>query len=305
MSVEPGLACVILAHSDPAQLHRMIAAVDPFPVFLHVDSRVPHEMFRAMTDGLPSRCTVLERFPTGWATWGAVTAELEGYRAALAATDASHVALLSGSDYPIASPAEITGLLASHVDESFALINPLPFPAWGRSGGLSRLRYRHWAFGKRMLRLPIPRRLPKGIVFGGGSSSKILSREHALAVVEVADRHPELVQFWRRSWAGDETFVYSILGSPALVPGWQEHHIDANLWRIDWGETPRKSPAWLGWDHRDALLSRRETPDQLYPHVFARKFSTETSGDLLDAIDAAISRRTTAAAAPSSLADHD
>jgi hypothetical protein len=263
-------------------------------------------MYRALTAGLPPRCTVLERFPTGWATWGAVIAELEGYRAAMAATDASHVVLLSGSDYPVASPAEITELLASHIDESFALINPLPYPAWGRSGGFSRLRYRHWAFGKRMLRLPVPRRLPKGIVFGGGSSSKILSREHALAVVEVADQHPELVRFWQRSWASDETFVYSILGSPNLVPGWQGHHIDASLWRIDWGETPRKSPAWLGMDHREALLSRRETPDQLYPPVFARKFSTETSGDLLDAIDAEVSRRAEAGVvASSSRADHD
>jgi hypothetical protein len=181
--------------------------------------------------------------------------------------------------------------LEGHIGDSFAVVNELPYAAWGKSGGLSRLRYRHWGFGKRMLRLPIPRRLPQDITFTGGSQSKVLARDHARAVVQVADEHQELVRFWRRAWVPDETFVYSILNSPKFVPSWKEQLVSANLWWIGWDSTRRKSPPWLGMDHRDKLLSRQKPAGQQVPVLFARKFSTEFSTPVLDTIDARFSLR--------------
>jgi len=281
----PGLACVILAHADPEQVKRLIDALDPFPVFLHVDARTPDDVFKAMTTGLPARCMLIERVATGWATWGAVEAELRGYRAALDSTDATHIALLSGSDYPLASTSEIRKLLHDHPRDSFTGVFPLPFSQWGRSGGFSRLRYRHWAFGKRMLRLPIPRALPRDITFAGGPSNKVLSREHAEIVVRAADEHPELVRFWKRTWSSDETFVYSILSTPRFAPRFFEENVPENLWWIAWSEVRRKSPPWLGAESIDRLLARKVWSGQAMESVFARKFSTVESGAALDAID--------------------
>ena len=93
----------------------------------------------------------------------------------------------TGSDYPLANPAEITALLEAHRDESFLIAHPLPHAAWGASGGVARMRYRHWAWRKHMLRLPIPRRVPRDVVFAGGSQLKVLARQHAAAVVDVVD----------------------------------------------------------------------------------------------------------------------
>jgi len=285
------LAVVVLAHGDPDHVHRLVEALDPFPVFLHCDVRTPDDVFGAMTAGLPSRVRVLPRQRTGWARWENVAAEIEGYRAALAETDASHVALMTGSDYPLAGADELRDLLARHAGRSIVLFHALPHPNWGQNGGFSRLRYRHWAWRKHMIRLPVARALPADVVLAGGSQLKLLARAHVEAVVRAYDEEPGLVAFWRRSWVADETFVPSILSSPRFVPNWASEHVATSLWWIGWDGKRRKSPPWLTEEHADWVLARQTHPDQPLPHMFARKFSTALSGPLLDRIDAAFGLR--------------
>lgn len=282
---EPGLACIVLAHTDPIQVRRLLGALDPFPVFLHVDSRTPDSVYQAMLAGRPERCLPLERRRTGWARWENVVAEIEGYRAALALTRCSHLALLTGTDYPLASAEEIRDLMAQNLGRSFASIDTLPHPAWGQDHGFARLRYRHWALGKHMVRLPIPRRMPRDVVFAGGSQLKILSREHARAIVDAYDRNPRLARFWKRSWIPDETFIPTLLSTRRFVPEWEDEHVPAAPWWIDWSGTSRKSPAWLGPADVSRVLSRRVYDTQPAPAIFARKFQTGFSTPLLDAID--------------------
>src|SRR5207248_358251 len=157
------------AHADPIHVRRLVAALEPFPVYLHCDSRTSPSVYAEMTDGLPSRCRLMPRIATGWARWQNVEAELTGYRLALQETDATHVAAMTGTDYPIASAAAITARLTASPTTSFADYDVLPKREWGRSGGLARLRYPHWAYRKHMLRVPIPRPLPDGVVPAGGS----------------------------------------------------------------------------------------------------------------------------------------
>ena len=281
----PELACVVLAHSDPQQVHRLIEALDPFPVFLHVDARATTDTFEAITAGIPDRATVLRRKATAWATFGAVEAEIEGYRAATAHDGITHVVLLSGSDYPLASIAEIRETLRAHRGFSLGPVAPLPYKEWGRTGGFDRLRYRHWAVGKRMLRLPIPRRLPRDVRFAGGSSSKILAVEHARALVAAYDANPDLVAFWRRTWSSDETFVNSILSTPRFVPGWQEHHVNSPLWWINWAGARKKSPPFVESEFLPSLLQRRWDDEQPLSFLFARKFATGISTPVMDELD--------------------
>jgi hypothetical protein len=284
-TVSPELACVVLAHADPHQVHRLIEALDPFPVYLHVDARASDEMFAAITGGPSERTVILPRRATAWATWGAVEAEIEGYRAALAHPGVTHIVLLSGSDYPLASIAEMRETLRAHRGDSLGPVATLPYEEWGRSGGFDRLRYRHWAVGKRMLRIPIPRRLPRGVAFAGGSSSKILAVEHARALVDTYDNHPELIDFWRRTWSSDETFVNSILNTPRFVPGWREHHVNTPLWWINWAGPRKKSPPFVQMDFLPSMLVRRWDDEQPLSFLFARKFATGVSDEVMDALD--------------------
>ncbi len=293
MPVQSGLAdklaCVVLAHNDPAQVRRLIDALDPFPVFLHCDRRTKDDVFAAMTDKLPDRCVVLPRLPTPWAGWNAAAAEISGYRAALAQTGATHLAMMSGSDYPLASTSRIADYLDSRKGRSIALFERLPRPAWGRDGGMSRLRYVHRPIRRFPLRVPIPRRIPADIVPAGGSVLKVLSRHHAQQLVDAFDARPDLVAFWRHTLCADETFVASILNTPAFVPDWAAAHIDADLWYIEWLGQGRKSPEWMTTAHL-AVLRERSLGAAGEPALFARKFSSTMSAEVLDAIDATLRR---------------
>jgi hypothetical protein len=280
-----GLACVVLAHADPAHTRRLVAALDPWPVFLHCDSRTPPAVFAAMTSDLPDRVTVLPRRPTPWGSWGAVLAEVEGYRAALATTSVSHVALLTGSDYPVVSPAVLREDLAALPGRSITESRPLPLPQWGHGGGMWRLRYRFWPWGKRMLVLPVPRRLPTDVVPAGGSQLKVLARQDAEAVVRAVDTRPDLTGFWRRTWIPDETFVHSVLHSPTLVPDFAFRQVPGMAWYIRWDGAPRKSPPWLTRADLPDLHRIRAAQPQGAPILFARKFSSTVEPGVLDEID--------------------
>jgi Core-2/I-Branching enzyme len=282
-AVPPSLACVVLAHTDPVHVRRLIAALDPFPVFLHCDVRTSDDVFARMTEGLPDRVTVMPRRRTAWARWEMVAAELDGYRAALR-TGASHVALLTGSDYPLASTAQIAEFLATIPGRSVTLSQPLPIPQWGHGGGFWRLRFRFRAWNQRMLLLPVPRRLPRGVVPAGGSQLKLLAREHAATVVSVADGRPDLVRYWRSTWIPDETFVYSVLHTPALAPGFLDQRVEGTAWYIKWDEAPRKSPPWLTSADLPELARARDGLHGV-PALFARKFSSTVDPGVVDAVD--------------------
>lgn len=277
------LAVAVLAHADPAQLHRLVAALDPLPVILHVDANTPPALHEQMVAGLPGRVVLTERVPTRWATFGAVRAELLTYRAALEATDATHVAWLSGADYPLMSVPDIEHALGGMLGRSLADVRELPIPYWGMSGGLGRLRYRHWQWRRHVVRLPVPRRLPAGLVPAGGPAQKVLARHHVEAIVRAVDTRPELPRFWERVWAPDETFTPTILATPALVPDWAQAHEQHLAWCIDWTDGT-KSPPWLGMGHLDRLREHRAAPGAL-PRFFARKFHSRESAQLLDAVD--------------------
>jgi hypothetical protein len=208
---------------------------------------------------------------------------LDGYRAALK-TGASHVAVLTGTDYPVMSTAAIADALGGMLGRSITESSPLPIPQWGHGGGYWRLRYRFGAWRKHMLWLPVPRRLPSGIVFAGGSQLKVLAREHVEAVVRTVQARPDLVRYWRSTWIPDETFVYSVLHTPELVPGFLERRVEGNAWYIRWDGAARKSPPWLTSADLPELARRRSEPPGGVPTFFARKFSSADPA-VLDEID--------------------
>lgn len=277
---------MVLAYDAPDQLRRLIDALDPLTVFLHVDARTPQATFDAMTHGLPERVhLVTRRVPTAWATFGAVRAELICYEQALAQSSATHFAWLSGSDYPLVSVDDLRSILTPLVGVSIADFRPLPLPNWGMSGGFGRLRYYHWAVHRHALRLPIPRRVPTGLTLAGGPVQKILARHHVEALLAAVARRPDVLRFWRRAWAPDETFVATIMSTPTLVPDWSDHHLHRLAWLIDWRAQPIQGPPFLTMDDLERIQEARRPSDGAFPRLFGRKFSSTTSADLLDAVD--------------------
>lgn len=276
-------AVVVVAHDKPRQLHRLIAALDPLPVFLHVDANTPDEVHRAMVNGLPDRVELLPRLRAGWARFEVLEAEVAGYRAALSATDAEHIVLLTGADYPLAPVSTICAELAALGGLSSGDMWSVPSPHWGVLGGYDRFwfRQRPWRQHRLALLVP-PRRVPRGLEPHGGSQSKVLSRRHAQIVVGVWDSRPDLVHFFRRAWTPDEVFIPTVLNSPRFADWGTEAESGPHRWVIEWPPGRAKNPRWLGVDDLD-LLRRARTREQS-PAWFARKFA-EDSDDLVALVD--------------------
>jgi hypothetical protein len=311
------LAAVILAHGDPVQLRRLVAALDDMPIFLHCDAKTAPPMFEAMTRGLPRRVTVCERIPTRLASWSLVRAELTALRQAVARTRAEHIAVLSGSDYPLVSMQALVDELRAWRGRSYFRNVPLPFPGWGGSrgrqdGGLWRLQHRFLTFRDQVvhirgipLRWPVKRRVPPELTLRASSQWKIYARRHAELLLTVVDTRPDLLRFWRTTFIPDESFAASVLGSRAVVGSDALEPCLAQAWFMRWG--PRiEHPRWLTSADFDALADVRHAlpanpdvvtgdhgTDTAVAHarkLFARKFSAGVDTAVLDRIDRELRR---------------
>lgn len=93
---------VILAHTEPVLLRRLVERLQPYPVVVHVDARVDAAPFR----GLPRTTLVSDRVAARWGSYSIVEATRRLYVEALPLADPEdHVVLLSGQCYP-ARPVE-------------------------------------------------------------------------------------------------------------------------------------------------------------------------------------------------------
>jgi hypothetical protein len=300
------LAAVVLAHNDPVHLHRLVGALEDVPVFLHCDAKTPPEVFDAMTRGLPRRVTVCARIPTTLASWSLVRAEMIALREAVARTRAPHIAVLSGSDYPLVSVQTLVEELAAWRDRSYFRNVPLPFVGWSH-GGLWRFQHRFLTRGDQVVhvrgipvRWPVKRTVPRELTLRASSQWKIYARRHAELLLAVADSRPDLIRFWRTTYVPDESFAASVLGSRALVGDDALPPCAAQTWFMRWG--PRiEHPTWLTSADFDALAAARRAPsadpavvtgpngsDSTVPRalkMFARKFSTAVDTAVLDRID--------------------
>jgi hypothetical protein len=305
------LAAVILAHRDPTHLKRLVAALDDVPVFLHCDARTPDSVAGEMLRGLPPRVTVLPRRDMRMSSWSLMAGELDALRTALSRTRAEHVAVLSGSDYPLVSMQALVEELAPWRGRSYFWNVPLPFSSWDTprhpDGGLWRLRHRFLtrrdavAFWRRIpLRSPVPRRLPAGVELRASSQFKIYTRHHVERLLRVVDTRPDLVGFWRSTLVPNETFPASVLASPALAEGDALAPCRAHPWYIRWPEKDSSHPCWLSLADLPGLAKARwaeplgpdaalrPSTDKELPgrKLFARKFATDVDTEVLDRIDA-------------------
>jgi hypothetical protein len=308
------LAAIVLAHSDPTHLKRLVAALEDVPIVLHCDAKAPRQVAQQMLQGLPSRVTLSERLRTSRASWSLVEAELNALRHAVRLSSARHIAVLSGTDYPLVSMQELVDQLASWDGQSLFRNVPIPFPWWDtpthQDGGLWRVQHRFMTLrGQALLWRDLPlywpgrRRIPPELELRASSQWKIYARVHVELLLHMVDSRPDLVRFWRSTHAPEESFAASMLGSRAMLGSLAMPPCLALAWYIVWQGTS-SHPRWLCSTDFDRLAEARWAPPiepaeavgapglEIRPHrkLFARKFSTGVDTEVLDRIDADLRR---------------
>jgi hypothetical protein len=301
------VAFVILAHNDAPKVRRLIGALGDSDVFLHCDRNTADDVARAMVPGGTARVHWVPRRRTKLATWSLVDAELAGLSRAVQTTQATHIAVLSGSCYPLVSMGYLADELSGWQGLSRLELNRLPYPGWStrqfRDGGLWRVNRRFLGWRGQLLTIrhrPVPtfrRRVPHELSLYGSSQWKIYARDHASALLELLSATPSLRSFWQKTYIPDELCVASLLKSPDLVGPIADQVVDDLPWFIRWPASgPSMHPDWLGESDLAALRSASAAPPadpsrQIDPRerpafgkLFARKIGSASSG-LLDRID--------------------
>ncbi len=308
------IAAVVLAHTDPVHLKRLVHALDDTPIVLHCDATTPEDVVHEMARGLPARVTLCDRIATRRASWSLVEAELTALRRVIKASGAGHVAVLSGTDYPLLSMEEICEQVEAWDGQSFFGNVPLPFPQWNtrahQDGGLWRMRYRFLTRrGQAVflrgvpLRWPRERQIPPEIELRASLQWKIYARHHVEMLLHAVDTRPDLVRFWRSTHMPEESFPASMLGSRALFGSYALPPCRAHAWFVTWPDAG-SHPQWLRsadfdrlaearWaapiDPGRALAESGRHPAQ-HRKLFARKFSTSVDTQVLDRIDSELRR---------------
>jgi hypothetical protein len=288
------IAFLVLAHGDEAHLRRLTQRLKPNPIFVHWDlkSGSPPSI-----DGVEF---ITKRKAVYWAGFSMVEATIELIRAALLKySNVETLALLSGSCYPAKninainesiSKMELSSINCFRASESPHLKNLLAKRVW-RDGILPRQisgnslgRFSEKAIRKILnaaLGL-ISKRKPEDLVLYHGSQWWVLRKEIAEYALRIFETRPDIVNFFRFTFAPDESFFHSVVHSshlsekcsPPIKNVERGVFLTANIHLID-----RSLSRTFKEDDLEEIIQSRK--------LFFRKVDTKSSSSLLDKIDQA------------------
>lgn len=293
------LAYLISVYRDPAHLARLIGALDgDADFYVHIDANVDAAPFRA---ALPANVVLVPRHRVSWGGWEQVEYQREMLKAALASgREYSHLVCLSGQDYPLWSNRRIHAFFEEHADKELICgYNITRGTSEAQREKVTRLHpFRDLPLRNRWLKdkmvvasrnilkfLGLKRKAQ--VMLGGelkdvffGSDYWALTPACARRVLDVLEREPEMVDYFRRSYVPSELCVQTIVfnspfASKALLHEGEYVGLTAltPLHFIDYGACVKVLDG--------ADLQRLKERDKM----FCRKVVTGPSDALADEID--------------------
>lgn len=285
------IAFLILAHTDPPQLERLVKAIDyDCRIFIHVDEKSDIRHFFSLN--LPDTVEFIkDRTRVHWAGFNMIKATLAIIKAALdSGEDYSHLVLLSGQDYPIKPIAQLYEFLTSAPNKQFIrFISIKDSPEYYLKRARKYWFYDRWApkFDTKLRKkvgsitsVFFKKKLLKDIDHAYGCQMWAITPACARYVVDYAENNKDFVRWHKTSPAPDETFFHTIVAnSPFLnqTEGFKKYkgrgvYQFANLHVIH-------HSANKIYDVTD--FEELKNSDK----YFVRKVTTEKSSKLLDRID--------------------
>lgn len=293
-------AFLILAHEDPAQLRRLIHALDDphFDIFVHVSANAELAAYRFEAYELRhSRLTVLEeRITTYWGDMSLVEVMLALYRKAFANGPYERHITLSGLDYPLKSNAEILKALGDP-NREFIQARPLGKDLAFKIQGIYLWKYHILARIARHLVCNYPVVMhPSRLKIRKGDREKaevyFSSQWHALSgdcvgwMLKTLEENPKIERFFRYAYAPDELLIPTLVcNSPfadRIIPGYFPEN-------QDFEELFVSLPAihCLRRENKNVVVFRETDYHMLMNSgkLFCRKVRTGISDSLMDKID--------------------
>ncbi len=274
------IAHLILVHSAPVQLSRLIGALEDETAifFVHLDGKADPGMVASL-QGRQNVVLVSDRVKVSWGAYSIVEATLRGFKAILdSGLDFGYVNLLSGTDYPLKSPAEIHDFFSQSAGKNYMEYYHI-YTDWTEA--IPRLTGYHLTnydfpgkelVQKWMNKLLPARTMPEGLEPVGRSQWMSLSMDAVRYITEYLDAHPAVTRFFKLTWAPDEIIFQTILYNSPL----RSSLVNDNLRYIDWSQG-KASPKVLTEEDLDRMMASGK--------LFARKFDQTKFPAVIDKID--------------------
>lgn len=277
MSSGMRIAYIVLAYKNPEQVLRLLRRLetDHSSFVVHVDQRTDDAVYEEMRRGARSLAAVhfVKRHRCFWGGFALVRATLTGIDYLISRqVPFDYAALLTGQDYPLASPSAIKRLLSDAEGRSFMSSWRLPSDYWGHRGGLDRIEDWHLVSYRALhIGLPWKRKIPGGLEPFGGDAYWCLARPVVEYVRDFVEQRKSLMRFFEHVLIPDELFFQTIIMNSPLG----NTIINDHLHYIDWSRDP--GPAILQARDFGTVVSSGK--------LFARKFDMTVDSAILDMLD--------------------
>lgn len=310
---------LILAHRDPELLDNLISAVhdENSSFYIHLDQKTDIRLFQYLEGKYDRLCFITKRESCIWGDFGIVQATLNLIESVKNLDKCGHCLLLSGQDYPIKSRKHIKTFLEQHKHTDFIHCVPAK-DAWPNHWK-KRLIYSRHNFSEKKgdymtippitdfhFALYLPKILYKVISSGkikkntlqifhllckkrnsefqaenyGGSQWWTLTNRTVARLNTFLSLNPQYATFHRLTHAADEIFFHTVIkhleGLKASILNNQSTTFTT------WSNPPSTSPKTL--DSKDVEILLQQDASKL----FARKFETPVSSDLINLLNQAI-----------------
>lgn len=281
------IAHIIAAHKNPAQLERLIRAMDHpnFDFFIHLDKKVDIAPYLYL-ERIDQVFFIKDRTVCNWGGFSFVEATMKSIDE-IQQTGVAYdfINLISAQDYPIKPSDVIYDFFSRNKGNSFISFDNSRDTDWWKDAE-NRYKVFHftdidfkWKYVVQKIanRLSPERKFPVTLDLYGGNKSCwwTITMDCAVYLSTYFKAHPKLNSFLRLTWGSDEFIVASILmNSP-----YKDSLVNENYRYIDWSNG-EAHPRILTIEDYDAIIQSRM--------LFARKLDLASGTLLMDRIDAVI-----------------
>ncbi|GAB6120601.1 beta-1,6-N-acetylglucosaminyltransferase [Dysgonomonas termitidis] len=280
-------AILVTAYKNPQQLNELVDFFDEdYSFYIHIDkkSRITGSDIK-MLEEKPAVKLVSREYRVNWGSVDHLKAILLLSKECAKDKDIDYVHLITGQDFPVKSPQQISGYLKENYGTEYLSARPLPIKTW-IGGGFNRVIYYnlyevfnakswHRLFIKAFVQIQkfagYKRKLPSELnSLYGGSTYWTLTLPAVKYFLCFLDKYPNILETYKYTFCSEEILLHSILMNSPFKE-----------------KVAKKNLRFMLWENRDGVypanLDERDFEDIIRSDTFfARKFDYPVSGKLRD-----------------------
>lgn len=277
------LSHLIIAHTNPSQLKRLINAISNpnADIYIHLDKKINLKDFSHLLL-IPNVFFIKERCKVTWGAYSMVEATLCSMQQILdTKISYSHINLLSGQDYPLKNAKDITDFFIANQGTSFMKYRCITENWREALPRLYKYDFSNYNFPfKYRLEFFINKILPKKTLPAdlkpyGLSQWLTVTPIHAKYVIEYLKANKKVRKFYFYTWGADEMVFQTI-----LVNSMYKEEIVNNYMRFIRFNKGAYRPDVLTIKDADAMVKSGK--------FYARKFNEGVDVEVLDYLDEVI-----------------